>query len=89
MFTGVIPCLAATKSELPRCKQQGINRQPPNLNSFRGKPRGIEPEEIDKWNSDTAKDVVTVVNIDDSDYEQKVSSISITVVYENSMTSVA
>jgi hypothetical protein len=32
------------KNELPRRKQRGIEH--PNLNSFRGKPRGIEPEEI-------------------------------------------
>ena len=31
-------------NELPRRKQRGINSL--NLHSFRGKPRGIEPEEI-------------------------------------------
>ena len=32
-------------NEQPRSKLRGIEH--PSLNSFRGKPRGIEPEEID------------------------------------------
>ena len=33
-------------NEQPRSKLRGIEH--PSLNSFRGKPRGIEPEEIDE-----------------------------------------
>ena len=35
----------AKTNEQPRSKLRGIEH--PSLNSFRGKPRGIEPEEID------------------------------------------
>ena len=40
------------KNEQPRSKLRGIEH--PSLNSFRGKPRGIEPEEIElrHWRSD-------------------------------------
>ena len=37
--------LGQGQNELPRRKQRGINLL--NLHSFRGKPRGIEPEEIE------------------------------------------
>lgn len=36
---------ADRENELPRRKQRGINSL--NLNSFSGKPRGIEPKEIE------------------------------------------
>ena len=36
----------ALLNEQPRSKLRGIEH--PSLNSFRGKPRGIEPEEIEK-----------------------------------------
>ena len=37
--------LVALTNEQPRSKLRGIEH--PSLNSFRGKPRGIEPEEIE------------------------------------------
>ena len=37
---------AVFRNEQPRSKLRGIEQ--PSLNSFRGKPRGIEPEEINK-----------------------------------------
>ena len=37
--------LGQGQNELPRSKQRGINSL--NLHSFRGKPPGIEPEEIE------------------------------------------